>query len=338
VPRHRTRLFAGVLLIVVASVAAVAWWLPGGILDRYHRISATMGDDYQGQAGDATVHLRGYSLHDVVVVRRDDAIQTPLIRAREVRVNLDPLRRRADVVVDGLQLHLVASGDGVEQLGAGVPWRRLLDELTPGFSTHRIVASDATAELKLPGLGHAPLPVDQLRFTLEGLDERPTETRPAPARITATGRMLHHATLELEGIFDPDERMQRLNAELRIEAIELARLDAYARFWRGIDFEAGTATASLRLTAQDGRTRGRFVASLRDIDVFDAREDLGRDGDGLLHAARELLTAGGAALSASDGRLEIDQTLDVRIELPEDNLDGLRAILAQSLVSIEPGG
>jgi hypothetical protein len=241
-------------------------------------------------------------------------------------------------VLRGLRLHLVASDRGVEQLGEGVAWRHFLDELAPGFAVRRVAASDAQIELRLPGLAHAPLPFDHVEFELDGLDAQPSDARPAPASISATARLLAHAPVQFNGVFDPDGTMQRLNAEIRIDAIDLARLDPYTRFWRGIDFEAGSATAALRFTAQDGRVRGRFETHLRDIDVFDANEDLGRDGDGLLRAARELFVGGGAASMARDGRLDIEQSIDSRIELPDDNLEGLRAVLAHLLISIEPGG
>ena len=179
--------------------------------------------------------------------------------------------------------------------------------------------------------------LDRFAFQLKGLSESPSDARPAPASIEANGRLLGHAAVELHGIFDPQGSMQRLNAEIRIDGIALPQLDPYARYWRGVDFEAGNASAVLRFTAQDGRARGRFVAHQRDIDVFDAKEDLGRDGDGLLHAARELFAAGGAAAMARDGRLDIEQVIDVRVELPDDNFDGLRGVLASVVISIEPG-
>lgn len=335
--RSRIRLAVGTLLLVAAAGLAIAWaWLPRTILDRYQRISATMGEDYRGRADAVHLQWRGYALRDVVVERRDGAIETPLIRVREVRVRLDPVARRATVELEGLRLHLVAPGNGTAQLGERVPWRQFLDELAPGFTMHRVSAAEAELELRLPGLAHAPLHVDQLAFVLDALDAVPTAQKPAPARIDAHARLLEHASVDLQAVFDPEDRMQRLNADLRLADLDLPRFDAYARFWRGVDFESGRGTAQLRFTAQDGRARGRFVATLTGVDVFDAREDLGRDGDGLLAAARDLF-AGGAAV-ARDGRLQVEEPLDARVDLPDDNLEGLQAVLALALTSIEPGG
>lgn len=332
--RSRLRLVAGILLLLGGVGGIATWWLPHHLLARYLRVTAVMGDDYRGQAAGAHLLPSGYALREVVVGRRDERGDVPLIRVQELRVRLEPLARRARVELDGLQLQLVAPGAGPAQLGAGVAWRRFLDELAPGFAVDQVRAADARLELHLPALESAPLQLDLRELTLAGLDARPSPGRPAPARIEVRGRMLGHARVELDGVFDPDAQMQRFNAELRIDALDLPRLDAYARYWRGIDFEAGRGTARLRFTAQDGRVRGRFVAVLDDVDVFDAREDFGRDGDGLLAAARELVAGGVAATRGR--RLEVEQTLDARIELPEDNLEGLRAVLEIAFASLGP--
>lgn len=335
--RSRLRLLIVTASIAVVAALAIGWaWLPGTILDRYLRISAAMGEDYRGRAEAVELHWLGYSLRDVVVERRDRAIETPLVRVREVRVQLDPFARRAAVELEGLRLHLVAPGNGAMQLGERVPWRHFLDQLAPGFAMHRIRGADAELELRLAGLADAPLRVDRFTFALDALDAVPSDEQPAPARIDAHARLLDHASLDLDAVFDPEGTMRRLNADLRLDDLDLPRFDAYARFWHGVDFESGRGTARLRFTTQDGHARGRFVATLTQVDVFDAGEDLGRDGDGLLAAARDLL-AGGAAV-ARDGRLQVEQPLDARIELPDDNLEGLQAVLALALASVQPGG
>jgi hypothetical protein len=328
--RYRARLALAAVIVLLTGVFVLQAWLPGRILARYHALSLDMGAGHRGTAGRATLHWLepGYSLHDVRVAR--DA-GPPLLQARELRIRLHPLGGDSEVSVRGLVLDLDA---GAGRLGAGVPWRRYLDALAPSFAPSAVELVDARILLRLEGIAQAPIEIDPLDLRLDGLDETPEPSRPAPARIAGEARLLQHAPLRIEGVFDPAARMQRLNLELSFDALALEQLDPYARLWRGIDFEAGRAAGELRLISSDTRVRGGLVATLTDVDVFDAREDLGRDGDGLLRAARELFAGGAAMLGTGGGPLRVEQALDRQVTLAEDNFEGLRAVLEAGLAAL----
>jgi hypothetical protein len=328
--RYRARLTLAAALVLLTGVFLLQAWLPGRILARYHALSLDMGAGHRGAAGHVKLDwfAPGYSLHEVRITR--DA-GPPLLEARELRIRLHPLGGDSEVSVHGLALDLDA---GADRLGAGVPWRRYLDALAPRFAPSSVELVDARILLRLEGIAQAPIEIDALDLRLDGLDLTPDASRPAPARITGEARLLQHAPLRVEGVFDPAGPMQRLNLKLSFDALALERLDPYARLWRGIDFEAGRGAGELRLSSSDTRVRGGLVATLTDVDVFDAREDLGRDGDGLLRAARELIAGGAAVLGSGGGPLRVEQALDRQVPLAEDNFEGLRAVLEAGLAAL----
>jgi hypothetical protein len=336
--RTRTRTWLGVALLLALLLGVLRALLPGWMLERYRGRMQDLGG-YTGSAESIEVSVLGlhYQLRGVRIARRDRAIATSLLRA-DVELRLHPWRGDSEVRVTGLQLHLVdGGGERASQLGAGVPWRHLLDALAPAaLPVSGVRVEDATLAIVTLRAPRAPIVLDQLQATMQGLTARPDARTLMPARIDARGRLLGHAPTTLRVHFDPERRMQRMQLELQAAAIELARLDAYAHAWGGIDFEDGQADARLQLGSIDARVDGALRATLTQVDVFDAHEDLGRDGDGLLHAARELLLGGGAALKRDrDGRLEVERAVDAGFELPQDNFDGLRAAIVAGLSALD---
>lgn len=316
--------------MLLAAAMLLHALLPGRILARYHALSLDMGAGHRGVASHVSVRWLdpGYSLHGVRIVRADEP---PLVQASEVRIRLHPIARDSQIAVHGLELDLDAD---TPRLGAGIAWRGFLEALAPRLDPVSVDVVQARMRLRLEGMAQAPIDIDALDLRIEGLTQAPAPGQPAPARIAGQARLLQHAPMRIEGVFDPDGRMQRLNLKLVFDDVDLSQLDAYARLWRGIDFERGRAQGELRLSSHETRVRGGLVAALRNVDVFDAREDLGRDGDGLLRAARELLFGGGAAVASGGGPLRIEQRFDVQVALAEDNFEGLRAVLEAGLTAL----
>jgi hypothetical protein len=336
--RRRLLFGTGTLLAgLLAALALLLWGLPALILDRVQARAHDLGGGHHGRVERVSISLLppGYRLHGVQVQQGERGGDETLLRTGESAVRLHPLSRRAEVRVLGLMLNLDADS-AAPQLGAGVDWRACLDALAPESAVVSVEMPDVHLRLRLSGLKRSPVDVDRLRVTLTGLERQPSTQQPAPARISASGRLLGHAALQLEGVFDPEQQMQRLNVQLRVEAIELARLDSFARHWGGIDFERGQAEAELRLSSRATRVRGRLTLHLQDVDVFSASEDLGRDRDGVLRATRELLAAGGAMLAADRGGFDLERSVDEPLDLPADNFAGLLEVLVQGLTALPP--
>jgi hypothetical protein len=325
--RRRRWPFALALLLALlaAGLATLHARLPRLVLDRFHRISASMGEDYRGFAGGVEVDVlaRHYRLRDVRIVRRDDADGAPLIRIDRLDVYLQPLAQRSRVRVGGVRIELASPG----RLGENVPWRHFLEELGPGTRVASVEFDDTALRFHRAAQPGLVVSVDNLRGSIDGLAT-------ASAHLQAQGLLMAHAPLRLDARFDPIGPLQALRLRARAHEVELPKLNAFARGWAGLDFNRGEGEFALAIDYDAPRVQGAAAVSLAGVDVFDVRQDLPRRG--LLGAVRELF-AGAAMASLKDPRterIEREFAVDVAQPPPQDNLEGVRAVLQAAFAGL----
>ena len=319
------RVLALLLALLVAGLAVLHAQLPRLVLDRFHRISARMGEDYRGLAGgvDIDVLARHYRLRDLRIVRRGDKDGEPLIRIETVDVYLQPLAQRSRVIVRGVRVDLASPS----RLGADVPWRHFLEELAPGTHVARVEFSDAGLRFHQVARPALVITLDNLRGAIDDLT---TES----AHLDAQGLLMAHAPLHIDASFDPIGPMQVLRLRARAHEVELRKLNDFARAWAGIDFNRGEGEFALAVDYEAPHLTGAAAASLAGVDVFDVQQDLPRRG--LLGAVRELF-AGATVASMKDprtDRIEREFAIDARLPPPQDNFEGLRAVLQAALTDL----
>lgn len=314
------------LVLLAAGLAVLRMQLPRLVLDRFHRVSARMGEDYRGLAGgvDVDVLARHYRLRDVRIVRRGAESGTPLIRIDTVDVHLQPLAQRSRVVVEGVRVTLQSPA----QLGEGVAWRHFLEELGPGTRVENVQFHDAGLSFRQAATPALVITLDNLHGAIDGLASE-------SAHLEAQGLLMAHAPLRVDARFDPIGPLDTLRLRARAHEVELPRLNDFARAWAGIDFHRGEGELALAVDYEPPRIRGAAAASLAGVDVFDVQQDVGKPG-GLMAAVRELF-AGAAVASMKDPRTEhIDRefAIDAQLPPPEDNFEGLRAVLQAALTDL----
>ena len=316
-------------VLLALGVGAAAWWqarLPALVLDRFHRISARMGEDYVGVAGGVDVDLfaRRYRLRDVRVLRRAaGGGDVPLVTADTVVVHVQPLARRSRVVVEGVRLQLIAP----QQLGAGVPWRAFLDELAPGTRMTDVEFRDVGVRMSRATERDLVVTLDNLHGALTGLDGD-------EARLQAVGLLMAHAPLRVEAHFGARGPVHALRLRARAHEVELAKLNAFALRWARIDFHRGEGEFALAVDYAAPRVSGAATASLAGVDVFDLQQDVGAQG--LLSTVRELV-AGAAVARMKDpdsGRIEREYRIEADVAPSDDPLEGARAVLQAALLDL----
>jgi len=171
--------------------------------------------------------------------------------------------------------------------------------------------------------------VDNLHGTFDGLAT-------AAAHLEAEGLLMAHAPLRLDATFDAQGPLDALRLRARAHEVELQRLNDFARAWARLDFNAGEGELALAVDYADRRASGAAAASLTGVDIFDLQQDVGGK-QGLLAAVRELFAGASAALmkDPDDRRIEREFAIDARLdEVPDDNLEGLRAVLHAALADL----
>lgn len=78
--------------------------------------------------------------------------------------------------------------------------------------------------------------------------------------------------------FDPLSDFEDFDLRLRVTRVELKRLNDFASAYGKFDFNAGTGDLVLEAQAKRGQLDGYIKPLLRDVDVFNWRQDV-EDGD-----------------------------------------------------------
>lgn len=93
--------------------------------------------------------------------------------------------------------------------------------------------------------------------------------------------------------FDPLSDFEDFDLRLRVTRVELKRLNDFASAYGKFDFNAGTGDLVLEAQAKRGQLDGYIKPLLRDVDVFNWRQDV-EDGDkNLFRSVWEALVGGG---------------------------------------------
>ncbi len=342
VPSRRRRwplILLAALLVLLAAGALAYRALPGLVLDRFHRVSARMGESYAGRAGGIDVDLfaRRYVLRDVIVQRRDDVAHPPLAEVKSVEVTIDPFERASVVRVDGARIHLIAADGAARQFGEGIAWRHFLDELAPAAPVQRVEFRNVAVDFHEAQRPALVVTLDALKGAFSSLTTAPSATTPLPAHVDADGLLLAHAPIAFALDFDPIGPLDGMRLRARAREVDLPRLNQFARVWARIDFAGGEGELALRADYSPTRVQGAAQVDLENVDVFDWRQDVAQENQGLLRTTREMLAGARVALMGRDesGRIEREFAIDESLDgLPPDNLEGLRAVLEAAFLDL----
>lgn len=285
------------LIVLVLILVAARLALPPVLKNVVNRQLATMGT-YHGRIADLDLSLwRGaYRLEGLRITKQ--GVPVPLLDAPDVEVLISwrALFRGsvvAEVDFDRPTVHFVDGRTEAEsQTGAGVDWRASLDALVPiSIDEIRIHAGTVVFHNFV-----SDPPVDLRATAVEARIDNLTNVRDESgqrvAGLTARGRLLGDAAMELDARFDPFGRMDEFDLALRVLDIDLTRLNDLAQAYANIDVESGSGELVLELEAVDGRLSGYAKPLFHGLKIFSWREDVGKGGKNPFRIAWEALVQG----------------------------------------------
>lgn len=289
---------AALLLLLLALHLA----LPYLVRDYLNGKLADMGD-YRGHIADVDLALwRGaYRIDGLSIVKDNGKVPVPFLDAPSIDLSVswqalwDDHAVVARVVFERPQLNFVdAGGDrDASQTGAGTDWREQLDKLLP-ITLNEVRVVDGT--LRFRNFTSKPpvnLHASALNASIYNLTNVADARGERPARLEGTARILGQAPLEVAAHFDPLSDFEDFDLRLRVTRVELKRLNDFASAYGKFDFNAGTGDLVLEAQAKRGQLDGYIKPLLRDVDVFNWRQDV-EDGDkNLFRSVWEALVGGG---------------------------------------------
>src|SRR6185295_2986892 len=116
------------------------------------------------------------------------------------------------------------------------------------------------------------------------------------------GRFMGSGPLHLDATFSPTARKPDFAMKLRIEDVELPKMNDVLRATAGVDVVAGGLSLYSEIVVREGRIDGYVKPLLRDIDVYDRKQD--RD-KGPLRQAYEAVVGATSTLLENRQRDEV---------------------------------
>ncbi len=286
---------------IVAVVAVGARLAAPFAVERY--VNRALGDmgEYTGSISDIELSLirGGYVLHNLEIVKRDAAADTPpfaSIPAMDLSLQWRELfRGRAvgEVLMHEPQINLVQSEANAEkQLGAGVNWPQEVRELFP-FQLNKVEARDGLVTFNAPGIStNDSLTMRGLQMQLLNLTNVQDVEEPAFADIDVRGQIMGNAPLTLLGSIDPNENTPTFDVDLTIEGARLVDVNPWLREFLKVDAESGVFSMYSELAAAEGRFEGYVRPILEDPKFLSSDEDEGpfrKAWEGLVNLAAKIL-------------------------------------------------
>ena len=147
-----------------------------------------------------------------------------------------------------------------------------------------------------------------------------------PAAGSRSPIWLFEAPLSISANFDPlDPRPNDFDFSLRIENIELPRLNDIARAYTQLDFEGGRGDFVMELQAKDGVLDGYAKPLLHDVKVFSWKQ-VG-EGENPLRAAWEAVAQTVTTLFKNQGKDQFATRIPIHGRIDDKHLDTGAAIL-----------
>ncbi len=291
------------LVIGIVAVLAVAARLAAPMaVERYvNRQLADMGD-YRGSVTNIELSLirGGYVLHNLEIVKRDAAGDTPpfaTIPSMDLALQWRALFKGqavGEVVMHSPQLNLVQSeADEQQQLGTGVNWPQEIRDLFP-FQLNLVEARDGLVAFRAPGIStNDSLTMRNFQMQIRNLTNVQDVEEPAFAEIDVHGEIMGNAPLALTGRIDPNEMTPTFDVDLTIEGARLVDVNPWLREFLKVDAEMGVFSMYSELAAAEGRFEGYVRPILENPKFLDADDDdqgpFRKAWEGLVNLAAKIL-------------------------------------------------
>lgn len=289
--------------------------------------------DYHGHVASVDLHLwRGaYSVHELQIEKRTGKVPVPLLDAPLVDLTLSWHALfngavAARVTFESPEINFVdAASSASAQSGKGVNWRAQLEGLMP-IRLDEVLVHDGRVHFR----NFSTNPKVDLEATsvearvLNMSNDQDTSRRPAEMELSA--KVLGDAPLQSTAQFDPLGKLDDFKFSMKIEGIELRRLNKLLQAYAKIDAESGKGDFVMELEASKGQLQGYAKPLFQDVQIFSWKQDIEQQGDNPFRAAWEALADGIQNLFKNHSKDQFATRIEIRGRLGDTETSTLQAI------------
>lgn len=289
-------LLALAVMLIVLHIA-----LPGLVRNYLNQQMADMGD-YHGHVEDVDMAWwrGGYRLEGLLIEKKDSQVQAPLFNAPriDIAISWNELWRHRAIVAEVLflqpELNFVDGGaEGESQTGDGVDWRDQLEALLP-ITLNEIRVLDGQVSFRNFS-ADPPVHVyaSAVEATLYNLTNSADSQGERVATFEGTAKLFNQAPMEARASFDPFTDWEDFDLNLRVTDVDLTKLNDFSNAYGNFDFVKGTGDLVLEIEANDSQLDGYIKPLLRNVEVFNFRQDIEAEDKGFFRGIWEAVVGGG---------------------------------------------
>lgn len=254
--------------------------LPYLVLRYLNRTLADLGD-YTGHVEDVNIALlRGaYQIEGLKIEKIDGKQRKPflLVPLADLSVEWKSLFKGAivgEIDVYRPELNFSFSQDeDTRQTGEEVDWVSLVKELLPIQINRFAVVEGDVALLSLFDGVKEDVALKKLNAEVRNIRNVDDLTKPLPSPLTATGDVPGYGgNLNMTANFNFLKELPDFDYDLRFEDLQLAKLNGLAKYYSGVDFEAGTVSLYSEMAMRDGKFSGYFKPLTKGMKIFQWKE------------------------------------------------------------------
>jgi len=322
---------AGVLVLLVALHIALPYLVRDYLNDRL----ANMGD-YRGQIADVDLALwRGaYRINGLKIVKVDGKVPVPFVNAPLVDLSVSwrslwyDHAVVAEVQFVGPQVNFVDGANKKNsQTGEGTDWRAQLNKLLP-ITLNEVQVSDGKISFRnfnsKPPVNMSATQVNASAYNLTNVVDTQGKR---DARLEGKALLLGHAPLETNATFDPLSDFQDFEFRLRVQDIELKRLNDFAAAYGKFDFNAGHGDLVIEAEANKGQLTGYIKPLLRDVDVFNWQQDVENKDKGIFRSIWEALVGVSETVLKNQGKNQFATRVELKGSVHQRDISAFHAFL-----------
>jgi hypothetical protein len=297
---------------------------------------ADMGD-YRGQVTDVDLAWwRGaYRINGLNIVKVDGKIPVPFVKVPviDLAVSWKHLWYDHAVVAEATffhpELNFVDGGANKQasQTGQGTDWREQMNKLLP-ITLNEVRIEDG--QITFNNFSTTPkvkLQADKVNASLYNLTNVEDLKGNRDARFEGKALLMGHANMEASATFDPFSNFEDFDFRLRATGVELKRLNNFSSAYGKFDFNAGHGDLVIEAQATKGQLSGYIKPLLRDVDVFNWKQDVENQNKGFFRSIWEAVVGGSETVLKNQSENQFATRVELSGSVHKQDISAFQAFL-----------
>jgi hypothetical protein len=323
---------AGIVVLLIAVHIALPYLVRNYLNDKL----ADMGD-YRGQVTDVDLALwRGaYRINGLNIVKVDGKVPVPFIKVPviDLAVSWKHLWYDHAVVAEVTfaqpEINFVDGGKNKQasQTGQGTDWQEQMNKLLP-ITLNEVRINDG--KITFNNFSTTPkvkIEADKLNASLYNLTNVEDLKGNRDARFEGKALLEGHARMEASATFDPFTNFEDFDLRLRATGIELKRLNDLASAYGNFDFNAGQGDLVIEAQADKGQLTGYIKPLLRDVEVFNWKQDVENQNKGFFRSIWEAVVGGGETVLKNQSENQFATRVELSGSVHNQDVSAFQAFL-----------